>query len=52
MTNLKVRSWKAAPEDMALLKALEECNVEDSESARVRAGLRLLAKTNRVVIKR
>ena len=48
MTDKIVRSWKASPEDIALLSALEAANVEKSESARVRAGLRLLAKRNKV----
>jgi hypothetical protein len=51
MSDKIVRTWKAAPKDMALLSALEECNVLESESARVRAGLRLLAKRNKVEAK-
>jgi hypothetical protein len=50
MTDKIVHSWKADPEDRALLSALEECNVERSESARVRAGLRLLAKKYKVIV--
>ena len=48
MTDKIVRTWKASPKDMALLNALEENGIESSESARVRAGLSLLAKKNRV----
>jgi hypothetical protein len=48
MTDKTVHSWKAAPEDERVLVALEAANVEESESARVRAGLRLLAKRNKV----
>ena len=50
MTDKTVHSWKASPEDEAILSALEECNIEASESARVRAGLRLLAKRNGVKV--
>ena len=43
-----VRSWKASPEDMALLVALDKAKVERCESDRVRMGLRLLAKKRKV----
>jgi hypothetical protein len=43
-TDKIVRSWKASPEDMMILDALEKAKVERCESDRVRAGLRLLAK--------
>ena len=39
-----VRTWKAAEEDIRILDALSDACVEDSESARVRAGLRALAR--------
>jgi hypothetical protein len=42
-TDKIVRSWKASPEDMDILNSLKEAQVEASETARVRAGLRLLA---------
>ena len=48
MSDTNVHSWRAEPEDERLLAALESANVEKSESARVRAGLRLLAKRNKV----
>ena len=48
MSDTKVHSWRAEPEDERLLVALEYANVEKSESSRVRAGLRLLAKKNKV----
>jgi hypothetical protein len=48
MTNKTVHSWKASPEDERILLSLEAANVEGSESARVRAGLRCLAKKNKV----
>lgn len=38
-----VRTWKAASEDLEILHSLEKARVEKNESARVRAGLRLLA---------
>jgi hypothetical protein len=50
MTDLKVRTWKADPEYMRLLKALKRAKVESSESARVRAGLVLLAEKNGVEV--
>lgn len=50
MTDKTVHSWKAAPEDEALLDALKRAKVEQSESARVRAGLRLLAKKHGVKV--
>jgi len=43
-TDKIVRSWKASPDDMRVLVALEEASVEISESDRVRAGLRALAR--------
>jgi hypothetical protein len=39
-----VRTWKASPDDMAVLKALKKAKVEDNESDRVRAGIRALAR--------
>ena len=44
MSDKTVHSWKAGPEDEKLLKDLERAKVETSESARVQAGLVLLAK--------
>jgi hypothetical protein len=50
MSDTNVHSWRAEPEDERVLAALEYANVERSESARVRAGLRLLAKRNGVKV--
>jgi hypothetical protein len=44
MTDKIVRTWKASPEDMRVLKALKKARVEKTESDRVRAGLRALAE--------
>ncbi len=45
MTDKTVRTWKASPKELKILKDLEDANIEENESARVRAGLRLLHET-------
>ena len=50
MKFVTVHSWKASLEDEKLLEMLDKANVERNESSRVREGLKLLAKTNGVVI--
>jgi hypothetical protein len=50
MSDKTVHSWKAAPEDEAVLTALWAAGVERSESAMVRAGLRVLAKKHGVKV--
>lgn len=49
-SNLVVRTWKASPEYVNLLKVLESAKVERSESARVRAGLKALAEKHGVKV--
>ena len=44
MTDKIVKTWKAGPEDRAVLKALKAARVKKNESERVRAGLRALAR--------
>jgi hypothetical protein len=50
MTDKIVKSWKATPEDMVVLKALKKAKVESNESDRIRAGIRALARENGVSI--
>lgn len=47
-TDKVVRTWKASPADMVVLAGLKAAGVEQTESDRVRAGLRLLARENGV----
>jgi hypothetical protein len=49
-TDKIVRTWKASPDDMEILILLKKARVEDSETARVRAGLRALAREKQVVV--
>ena len=49
-TDKIVRSWKAAPEDQAILAALKKAKVGRCESDRVREGLRALAKENGIKV--
>ena len=51
MTDKVVHTWKAGPEDRAILAALELARVGPNESDRVRAGLRLLMKKNHIRVK-
>ena len=50
MVKTPIKVWKAQPGDLAVLKALKKAKVEDNESARVRAGLRALAREKGVEI--
>jgi len=47
-TDKVVHSWKASPEDVKILDSLKDAKVEENETARVRAGIRLLAKERQV----
>ena len=49
-TDKIVKTWKASPEDQAVLAALKRARVKTNESERVRAGLRALAKEKGIVI--
>ncbi len=44
MAGMPVKTWKASPDDIRVLKALKKAKVEKNESDRVRAGLRALAR--------
>jgi hypothetical protein len=50
MAKTPVHVWKAQPGDLVVLKALKKAKVEENESARVRAGLRALAREKGVKI--